>query len=133
MTGKTTKNGRQTDYAGYLDGRLKAGRWQPFFVEFAKVMTRDEALTLAVIFNASRLGSTDGWVMVTPRFLMNNLGLKNYEEQQIIRSLEANRIIDVSKRGTPALRHIRVDVKRIEEMLIDHDEGARNYFREGAR
>lgn len=108
------------DYGPYLDRRLRKGNWAPFFLDFLTAFGRDETLLLSVVLNLGRLAGPDGWILCTPDYLRETpLALSGREQAALLGQLQDRGAVEVATHGSPPRRFLRVDVRRIEELIAD--------------
>ncbi len=107
---------RRTIYGRYLDDRARKGGFYHVFRDYIRAMTLEEANLVLHIANVGRAKSdAEGFVLCTPRFQADGLGLSRPDQDRILGSLSERGIIEVQVQD--GRRYVRIDLDRIEELI----------------
>jgi hypothetical protein len=97
---------------------MKAGGWHPKFRDYARLFgCRASDLILHTLSVAKTKADRDGWVLCTPRFVFDGLGIDPDAQQRILDKLKAIRVVEIEYRRQG--RFVRVDYDKIERLLKD--------------
>jgi hypothetical protein len=115
------------DYGGWLDRRLGRGRWLPVFADMLAAFGPEKTLLLATVANLGRRCRPEngGWIELTPSYVKTGpLKMSRRRQEELLGELEEAGVIEVTQRGAPATRHVRLDLARLEEAIAWGDDHA---------
>jgi len=109
------------DYKAYLAKRTRQGHYFPKFLDYCKAFSPSQSDLLLHLINFGKVrADQNGWIMATPQFLQNGLGLSTEEQAEVIARLEERGVLDVQVR--PTGRYLRPNIVAIERSIKgDHE------------
>lgn len=100
-----------------------AGSWFMFSKTLIKVVDLEHAAFLSYLLNRPK--GEEGWVFVPVKLISEDLGLSDNQQRRILENLTNKNIIEQTKRGVPARRHIKIDVVALHKMIAEEPEATK--------
>jgi hypothetical protein len=100
----------------------RSGSWFPVPRRYLLVFKHRTANFILSTLNMAQTKFTeDGFVMLTPKFVEDGIGLSRATQEVVLRDLERLGIVEVRLMGFPKTRHVRLHLDRLEEVLSQGD------------
>jgi hypothetical protein len=103
-------------YRTFLDSIRRAGNWFPKPRALVRAIGSRHSDLLMHLINVGQAKPDEaGWILATPRFIEDGLGITPDKQEPLLTRLEEKGIIELNAAGTPRQR-IRVDLDRVREL-----------------
>jgi hypothetical protein len=115
---KSKTDSYRSDLKCLLSDRLRAGSWLPLFTDDLSQLTIRQAVVLGIIANlAKERAEPTGWLLLTPAYLRSGpLALSDDQQDAALEALGRLGLIDVTYRGRPAKRHVRINLTALRRL-----------------
>lgn len=105
-------------YKAHAAARLRAGGWIAVPRDLLVALGTRAGVLVAHLISLGQLrADPDGWIMATPRFVEDGVGIPAEAQERILDRLVEDGIAEVTYRHRCRSRYIRVDVARIEQIV----------------
>jgi len=110
------------DFDHLITGVLSHESWFPLHRPLIIVLGLESAAVLQFLINYYKQLKTkdkSGWFYCTVDKLEEKLGISSKPQIRILQNLESSGCIEMKKTGMPARRHIRINNKKIAEIIVE--------------
>lgn len=120
------------DLLRYLERRAQSGNWSIYFWSYLEVMTHDEALLVQFFVDRIKFRRrADGWTTIPVKQTQMKTKFSKDQQHRAIQKLVKRGYVQVTKKGIPPKRLVKVDLLKIEHD-IDRATGTSDIDRETA-
>lgn len=107
---------------------MDLGNYNPTFDDYYHIMDLEEVAVLPKLIRLSEMKrkrlfkrgrSFSGWVLCTTEYLEKGLHISERAQRRILQSLEARGFISIQRKGMPARRYVRVNIKVLIRRLAE--------------